>query len=221
MSTIIPTASATPDATPDLTPSDTPTVTPSGTPEALDGFTFRSSNIGVVTVSESGVITPKTGTGNADITVTYTDANGNQTSTSTRVNVYTKLNSLDIINSAGTSYKGKTISIVSNESFMNIQLNPKYNSGNNYTVSTTYQGVTWTSNNTSVATVENGYIKPVANSEGTATITCKSTVINSITAAVTISTSKEAKSIGGVSSQYTIYTNAEPSSITLNPVINY
>lgn len=218
------TNSPTTEVTLEVTPTDTPSVSPSATPDVtvpLTGFTFTSSNSNVVAVSDSGVITPKVGTGIANVTVTYTDANGNQTSTSTSVNVYTKLTSLDIINDAGTSYKGNTISIVSNESISNIQLNPKYNSGNNYSVSSSYQGVTWYSDNTLVATVENGLISPVANSEGTATITCESTVISGITASVTIITSKEAQSISGVNSEYTIYTNAEPSSITLSPVINY
>lgn len=205
---------------PTVTPSETPSASPDVTlPSA--GFTYTSSNTGVVKVSNSGVITPQTNDGNATVTVTYTDANGNQTSKSTSVYVYTKLKSLDILKS-GSVCTGQTISITSNNSFQNIQLSPKYNSGNNYTVSSSYQGVTWTSSNQSVATVStSGLVTPVANSEGTATITCKSSRDTTKSASITIKTSKVVKSIGGVESQYTIYTNAEPKSITLVPVINY
>ncbi len=114
--------------------------------------TWRSSNAQVATVSATGLVTA-VGNGTADITVTTKD--GNHTATC-KVTVTTLVQGISLNHSTLDMFVGATEQLTAS-------ILPTTASN---------QVVTWSSNNTQVATVENGLIKAIGN--GTATITATS-----------------------------------------------
>ncbi len=111
--------------------------------------TWRSSNAQVATVSATGLVTA-VGNGTADITVTTKD--GNHTATC-KVTVTTLVQGISLNHSTLDMFVGATEQLTAS-------IQPATASN---------QAVTWSSNNTQVATVENGLVKAIGN--GTATIT--------------------------------------------------
>ena len=115
------------------------------------GITWNSSNTGVATVDQSGNVTAKA---NGTTTITATTQNGK--SASCTVTVTTAITSLTVSPTSKTLKTGETVQLTATK-------NP----------STATEGITWTSSNSSVATVnQNGLV--TAKGSGTATITVKS-----------------------------------------------
>ena len=115
------------------------------------GITWNSSNTGVATVDQSGNVTAKA---NGTTTITATTQNGK--SASCTVTVTTAITSLTVSPTSKTLKTGETVQLTATK-------NP----------STATEGITWTSSNSSVATIDqNGLV--IAKGSGTATITVKS-----------------------------------------------
>ena len=135
------------------------------------GITWNSSNTGVATVDQSGNVTAKA---NGMTTITATTQNGK--SASCTVTVTTAITSLTVSPTSKTLKTGETVQLTATK-------NP----------STATEGITWTSSNSSVATVnQNGLV--TAKGSGTATITVKSsTGGKSATAKITVSNPVQTK----------------------------
>ena len=129
------------------------------------GITWNSSNTEVATVDQSGNVTAKA---NGTTTITATTQNGK--SASCTVTVTTLITSLTVSPTSKTLKTGETVQLTATK-------NP----------STATEGITWTSSNSSVATVnQNGLV--TAKGSGTATITVKSsTGGKSVTCTITVS----------------------------------
>ena len=111
------------------------------------GITWNSSNTGVATVDQSGNVTAKA---NGTTTITATTQNGKRASCT--VTVTTAITSLTVSPTSKTLKTGETVQLTATK-------NP----------STATEGITWTSSNSSVATVnQNGLV--TAKGSGTATI---------------------------------------------------
>lgn len=135
------------------------------------GITWNSSNTGVATVDQSGNVTAKA---NGTTTITATTQNGK--SASCTVTVTTAITSLTVSPTSKTLKTGETVQLTATK-------NP----------STATEGITWTSSNSSVATInQNGLV--TAKGSGTATITVKSSSGNkSATAKITVSNPVQTK----------------------------
>ena len=121
-------------------------------------YTCESDKASVATVDNTGLVTA-VGLGTATITVTTED--GNKTATCT-VNVLDENGELPL---ESLSLDKTELLLLVNESK---QLQVIYNPS-----TTTQKGVTWSSGDTQIATVENGTVRAIA--EGQTTITVKST----------------------------------------------
>ena len=128
-------------------------------------YTCESDKASVATVDNTGLVTA-VGLGTATITVTTED--GNKTATCT-VNVLDENGELPL---ESLSLDKTELLLLVNESK---QLQVIYNPS-----TTTQKGVTWSSDDTQIAAVENGTVKAIA--EGQTTITVKSTADPSKTA---------------------------------------
>ena len=135
------------------------------------GITWNSSNTGVATVDQSGNVTAKA---NGMTTITATTQNGK--SASCTVTVTTAITSLTVSPTSKTLKTGETVQLTATK-------NP----------STATEGITWTSSNSSVATInQNGLV--TAKGSGTATIIVKSSSGNkSATAKITVSNPVQTK----------------------------
>jgi len=135
------------------------------------GITWNSSNTGVATVDQSGNVTAKA---NGTTTITATTQNGK--SASCTVTVTTAITSLTVSPTSKTLKTGETVQLTATK-------NP----------STATEGITWTTSNSSVATVnQNGLV--TAKGSGKATITVKSsTGGKSATAKITVSNPVQTK----------------------------
>ena len=138
--------------------------TPSDT--NVKNVTFTSSNNSVATVSTSGLVTGVS-QGNATITATAETANGTTSATTSISVTPIAVTSVSLSSNSETIKVGKTVT-----------LTPSISPAN-----ATNKNVTWTSSNTSVATVSGGTVTGVA--KGTAIITV-TTVSASKTATCTV-----------------------------------
>ena len=127
--------------------------TVNGTNNPSQLVTWSSSNTGVVTVSSSGVVTAKA-TGSATITAT-SQVDGTKSGTCT----VTVTDSTVHVSTVSLNKNSTTISVGDSETLV-ATVSPN---------NATNKSVTWTSSNTSIATVEGGTVSGVAT--GTATIT--------------------------------------------------
>ena len=127
------------------------TITPSNATNK--NITWTSSNNSIATVS-NGVVTAKSA-GTATITVKTSDGAKTATCKVTVTNPVVKVTGVSLNRSSVSLIKGTTTSLTATVSPSNA----------------TNKGVTWTSSNTSVATISNGVV--TAKGAGTATITVK------------------------------------------------
>ena len=137
------------------TKTGTLTATVNGTNNPSQAVTWSSSNTSIATVSALGVVTAKA-TGSATITAT-SQADGTKAGTCT----VTVTDSTVHVSSVSLNKNSTTISVGDSETLV-ATVSPN---------NATNKSVTWTSNNTSIATVEGGTVTGVAT--GTATITVK------------------------------------------------
>ena len=146
------------------------TITPS-TANVNKEITWKSDNTGIATVDGNGKVTA---VGNGTTKITATTANGK--SASCTVTVTTAITSLTVSPTSKTLKTGETVQLTAAK-------NP----------STATEGITWTSSNSSVATVnQNGLV--TAKGSGTATITVKSsTGGKSATCTITVSNPAQTK----------------------------
>ena len=146
------------------------TITPS-TANVNKEITWKSDNTGIATVDGNGKVTA---VGNGTTKITATTANGK--SASCTVTVTTAITSLTVSPTSKTLKTGETVQLTAAK-------NP----------SNATEGITWTSSNSSVATVnQNGLV--TAKGSGTATITVKSsTGGKSATCTITVSNPVQTK----------------------------
>ena len=135
--------------------------TPSNSTESI---TWSSSNTNVATVSSSGVVTAKK-SGTATITAKATNG---KTATSA-ITVSPVLTDLKISPASSTVYEGKTVTLSAAK-----------------TPSNSAESITWSSSDTSVATVSSSGVV-TAKKSGTATITAKATNGKTATCKITVS----------------------------------
>ena len=128
----------------------TATVSPSNATDR--SIVWSSSDISIATVSSTGLVTA-IATGNAIITATTADGSNLSATCAITVNAY--VTSLTLDQSAATILEGDTITLIPT-------ILPTY---------ATNQSLYWSSNNTGVATVNNGVV--VGRTGGEATITAK------------------------------------------------
>jgi uncharacterized protein YjdB len=146
-------------------------------------LTWNSSNPSVATVNQSGLVTAKA-LGTATITATTTD--GTNLTASCEVNVFIPVSSISLSQTIANLYIGDTFTLTAT-------ILP--NNANNT--------LTWTSSNTSVATVDqNG--KVTAKALGTATITATATDGSGVSASCEIHVYNRATSITLNKSQTTL-----------------
>lgn len=154
-----------------------PVFTPSDTNQT--SLTWTSSNTSVATVDQNGLVTGVSA-GTSTITATGEDENGNPVSGSCTVTVTTvAVTGVSLNKTSSDLSKGSTLALVATVTPANA----------------TNKNVTWTSSNTSVATVSDGTVTGVAT--GTSTITVK-TVDGNKTATCVVTV------IDGPSDDYTI-----------------
>ena len=145
------------------------TITPS-TANVNKEITWKSDNTGIATVDGNGKVTA---VGNGTTKITATTANGK--SASCTVTVTTAITSISVSPTSKTLKTGETVQLTATK-------NP----------STATEGITWTTSNSSVATVSNGLV--TAKGSGTATITVKSsTGGKSATCTITVSNPVQTK----------------------------
>lgn len=145
------------------------TITPS-TANVNKEITWKSDNTGIATVDGNGKVTA---VGNGTTRITATTANGK--SASCTVTVTTAITSISVSPTSKTLKTGETVQLTATK-------NP----------STATEGITWTTSNSSVATVSNGLV--TAKGSGTATITVKSsTGGKSATCTITVSNPVQTK----------------------------
>lgn len=115
--------------------------------------TWKSSNTGVATVTSTGKVTA-VANGTATITATAADGSGKSATCKITVNIPVSVTGVSLNRTSATlTTKGQTVSLTATVAPSNA----------------TNKSVTWSSSNTSVATVSNGLVTAVGN--GTATIT--------------------------------------------------
>lgn len=152
------------------TKTGTLTATVSGTNNPSQAVTWFSSNTSVVTVSASGVVTAKA-TGNATVTAT-SQADGTKSGTCT-VTV-----SDSTVHVTGVSLNKNSTSLTVGETeTLTATVSPN---------NATNKNVTWSSSNTSIATVSNGQISAMATGNAIITVT---TTDGSYTATCTVTVS--------------------------------
>ena len=149
--------------------SETLTATISPTNASNKEVNWTSSNTSIATVNANGVVTGVK-EGNATITVTTVD--GEKTASCTVSVTKVAVTSITLNPTSMTLYVGGSTGTIS------ATVNPS---------NATYKTVTWSSNKTNIATVNNGVVTPVA--AGTATITALADGISN-TCEVTVSSAK-------------------------------
>ena len=186
-------------------------------------------------VSASGLVAAKKNTpsGGVKVNVSY---NGGTTTITKQCNVIVKTQlkdlgicgikgSNDTVDITGTKQDFDSISYFNGANYVRT-LKPKYygdiktNQGaESYTVSDEYQGVTWTSSNTSVANINTntGELTVYAGSMGSTTISCYSKTNSSLAAYFTIETYCSVKDFELNAEEVVLYTNAQPTSYQLIP----
>ncbi len=131
----------------------------------------------------------------------------------------------DTIDIAGTEQKFDSISYFGGNNLTRT-LKPKYygdikdnQDAASYTVSDEYQGVRWTSSNTSVANINTntGALTVYAGSMGSTTIYCYSNTNSNLAAYFTIETYCSVKDFELNAEEVVLYTNATPTSYQLIP----
>lgn len=132
----------------------------------VKNVTYTSSNEGIATVSNTGLVTG-VAQGSATITATAQTASGTTTATTTITVTPIAVTSVSLSSNSETIKVGKTVTLTPT-------ISPS---------DATNKNVTWTSSNTSIATVSGGTVTGVA--AGTATITVK-TVDGNKTATCTV-----------------------------------
>lgn len=172
----------------------TATILPSNA--SNNGVTWSSSNTSVATVSSSGKITA---VANGTATITCKTADGGYTA-SCSVTVTTPVTGVSLNSSSASLNVGGTKTLTAT-------ITPSTASN---------KSVTWSSNNTSVATVSSGKITAIGN--GTATITCK-TADGGYSAAcvVTVTTKVTGVSLNSTSVQLNVG-NTSSLTATVSPV---
>ena len=162
----------------------TATVSPSTT--SNPSVTWSSSNTSVATVSSSGVVTAKS-TGNAVITAKTAD--GSNLSASCNVTVKQLATSISLNKTSETLYMGNTLQLTATV----------------YPNSTSDKSVSWSSDNSAVATVSSdGLVTPI--STGTATITVRTEDGSNLTAQCIVTVKQYATSISLSETDVTICT---------------
>ena len=164
--------------------------TVNGTNNPSQSVTWSSSNTSVATVSSNGVVTAKV-TGNATITAT-SQADGTKSGTCTVTVTDSTVHVTGV-----TLNKNSTSLTVGSTETLTATVSPN---------NATNKNVTWSSSNTSVATVSNGTITPVSAGNATITVT---TTDGSYTATCTVTVSASG---GEESGDYTVSTTALTSS---------
>lgn len=150
-------------------------------------ITYKSSNTNVAIVSANGLVTAKS-VGKATITATSSN-NKKATITVNVVKKETKVESVSITPSKGEIYVGDTITLKE-------VIKPS---------NATNQNVTWSSSNTSVATISNGVVKGIK--AGNTTIIVKTENNKTSTAAITVKARPVTDKTAPIVSSAKIYSN--------------
>ena len=174
----------------------TATLLPSG---AMGGVTWASSNTSVATVNSSSGVVTAINTGTA--TITATTSNGYSATCTVTVGIVPT--SITITPSAVLVEVGKTVALTATITPLNA----------------TNQTVTWSSSNTSVATVNNsGVVTASSSNTGQATITA--TTSNGISASCTITVQAAGVAVTGVTlDRDSLTLKMGETSVTLNATV--